>query len=176
MTSSALSTGTLVKSAVTSYDTSFRAGSISSPLNLSTTSLVFLMLWQFLPTRGVSILASYLAALYVMLPQLDTIGLRGVLFLRILGVPYNFGGSSDSGYSFQYSLSEMDPFLFHFLRMLIILFLYLCVGSFLSLVYVFVSPTMSVIFSLDIRQFHDYRGSTFVCREYDDGLVCFQCL
>ena len=95
-----------------------------------------------------SILARYLAALYVMLPQLDTIGLRGVLFLGILGVPYNFGGSSDSRYSFQYSLSEMDPFLFHFLRMLIILFLYLSVGSWLSLVYVFVSPAMSVIFSL----------------------------
>ena len=42
----------------------------------------------------------------------------------------------------------MDPFLFHFLGMLIILFLYLCVASLLSLVYVFVSPTMSVIFSL----------------------------
>ena len=35
-------------------------------------------------------------------------------------------------------------FLFHFLRMLIILFLYLCVASLLSLV----SPTMSVIFTL----------------------------
>ena len=44
MTSSALSTGTLVKSAVTSYDTSFRAGGISRPLNLSTSSLVFLTL------------------------------------------------------------------------------------------------------------------------------------
>ena len=44
--------------------------------------------------------------------------------------------------------SEMDPFLFYFLRMLNILFLYLCVASLLSLVYVFVSPTMSVIFSL----------------------------
>ena len=65
---------------------------------------------------GVSILARYSAALYVMLPQLGTLGLRGVLFLCILGVPYNFGGSSDSGYSFQYSLSEMDPFLFHFFR------------------------------------------------------------
>ena len=95
-----------------------------------------------------SILARYLAALYVMLPQLDKIGLKGVLFLCILDVPYSFGGSSDSGYSFQYCLSEMDPFLFHFLRMLIILFLYLCVGSLLSLVYVFVSPTKSVIFSL----------------------------
>ena len=42
----------------------------------------------------------------------------------------------------------MDPFLFHFLRMLISLFLYVYVGSLLSLVYVFVSPTMSVIFIL----------------------------
>ena len=41
-TSSAL--WTLVKSAVTSYDTGFRAGGISRPLNLSTSSLVFLML------------------------------------------------------------------------------------------------------------------------------------
>ena len=89
-----------------------------------------------------------LAALYVILSQLDSIGLSDVLFLCILGVPYNFLGFSDSGYSFQYSFPEMDPFLFHFLRMLIILFLYLCVASLLSLVYVFVSPTMSVIFSL----------------------------
>ena len=65
---------------------------------------------------GLSMLVRYLAALYVILPQLDTIGLSGVLFLCILGVPYNFWGSSNSGYSFQYSLSEMDPFLFHFLR------------------------------------------------------------
>ena len=86
-------------------------------------------------------LARYLAALYVILPQLDTICLSGVSYTI-------FGGSSDSGYSFQYSLSEMDPFLFHFLRMLITLFLCLCMGSLLSLVYVFVSPTMSVIFSL----------------------------
>ena len=93
-------------------------------------------------------LARYLAALYVILPHLDTIGLNGVLFLCILGVPYNFWGSFDFGYSFQYSLSEMDPFLFHFIRVLIILFLYLCMASLLSLVYVFVSPTMSVIFSL----------------------------
>ena len=61
-------------------------------------------------------LARYLTALYVILPQLDTIGLSVVLFLCILGVPYNFCGSSNSRYSFQYSLSEMDPFLFHFLR------------------------------------------------------------
>ena len=79
-------------------------------------------------------LARYLAALYVILPHLDTIGLNGVLFLCILGVPYNFWGSSDFGYSFHYSLSEMDPFLFHFLRVLIILFLYLCMAFLLSLV------------------------------------------
>ena len=53
-------------------------------------------------------LAMYLAALYVIQPQLDTIDLRGVLLLCILDVPYHLGGSSDSGYSFQYSLSEMD--------------------------------------------------------------------
>ena len=93
-------------------------------------------------------LARYLAALYVILPHLDTIGLNGVLFLCNLGVQYNFWGSSDFGYSFQYSLSEMDPFLFHFLRVLIILFLYLCMASLLSLVYVFVSPTMSVMFMI----------------------------
>ena len=125
------------------------------------------MLWQFLPTRGLSKLASYLAALYVILPQLDSIGLSGVLFLCILGVLYNFWGSSDSGHSFQYSFPDMDPFLFHFLRMLIILFLYLCVASLLSLVYVFVfvfvSPTMSVIFSI-FGSVYDYCGSTFVCR------------
>ena len=93
-------------------------------------------------------LARYLAALYVILPQLDNIGLRGVLLLCILGVPYNLGVSSESAYSFQYSLSEKDPFLFHFLRMLISLFLYLYLGSLLSLVFVFVSPTRSVIFVL----------------------------
>ena len=88
-----------------------------------------------------------------------------MLFLCILGVPYNFWGSSDSGHSFQYSFPETDPFLFYFLRMLIILFLYLCVASLLSLVYVFVfvSHTMSVIFSI-FGSVHDYCGSTFVCR------------
>ena len=59
---------------------------------------------------------------------------------NILGVLPTLGIAS--------SLSEMDPFLFLFLTTLIILFLYLFVGSLLSLVYVFVSPTMSVIFSL----------------------------
>ena len=53
---------------------------------------------------------------------------RCVVFVY-LRCPIQFlGGSSDSGYSFQYSLSEMDPFLYHFLRMLIIRFLYLCVA------------------------------------------------
>ena len=61
-------------------------------------------------------------------------------------------------YSFQYSLSEMDIFLFPFLGMLIILFLYLSVASLLRLVYVFVSPTMLVIFSLYIY-FFDREGS-----------------
>ena len=36
-------------------------------------------------------LARYLTALYAI--QLDTIGLRGMLVLYILGVPYNLGGS-----------------------------------------------------------------------------------
>ena len=93
-------------------------------------------------------LARYLAALHTLLPQLDTKGLRCVLVLCILGVPYNVVFSSESGYSFQYSLSDMDPFLIHFLRMLISLFLYLCAGPLLSLVFMFVSPTMSVIFVL----------------------------
>ena len=35
-----------------------------------------------------------------------------------------------------------------------------CVGRFLSI----------------FGSVHDYRGSTFVCREYDDGVVFFQCL
>ena len=65
-------------------------------------------------------------------------------------------------YSFQYSLSEMDLFLFPFLGMLIILFLYLSVASLLSLVYVFVSPTMLVIFSLYILlRFVFVRGDFF---------------
>ena len=51
-------------------------------------------------------------------------------------------------YSFQYSLSEMDLFLFPFLGMLIILFLYLSVASLLSLVYVFVSPTIFSLYSV----------------------------
>ena len=128
-------------SAVTSYDTSFWAGGISRPLSLSTSFLVFLMLWQFLPTRG----AEYASQVFgCIVCNTATTG----YYLSKRCVLYNFWGSSDSGYSFQYSLCEMDPFLFHFLRMLIILFLCLCMGSLLSLVYVFVSPTMSVIFSL----------------------------
>ena len=51
-------------------------------------------------------------------------------------------------YSFQYSLSEMDLLLFPFLGMLIILFLYLSVASLLSLVYVFVSPTIFSLYSV----------------------------
>ena len=46
-------------------------------------------------------LARYLAALYVILLQLDTIGLRGWLALLISGVPYSFGGFSESGYNLQ---------------------------------------------------------------------------
>ena len=53
-------------------------------------------------------LTRHLAALYVLLPQLDTINLRGVFFVCILGGHYTLGGSSDSGYSFQYSVFEMD--------------------------------------------------------------------
>ena len=128
-------------SAVSSYDTSFRAGGISRPLGLSTSFLVFLMLWQFLPTRG----AEYASQVFgCIVCNTATTG----YYLPKRCVLYSVWGSTDCGYSFQYSLSEMDPLLFHFLRMLIILFLCLCMGSLLSLVYVFVSPTMSVIFSL----------------------------
>ena len=145
-------------SAVTSYDTSFRAGGISRPLSLSTSFLVFLMLWQFLPTRG----AEYAVQVFgCIVCNTATTG----YYLSKRCVLYNFWGSSDSGYSFQYSLSEMDPFLFHFLSMLIILFLCLCMGSLLSLVYLFVSPTMSVIFLSIFGSVYNYRGSTFVCRK-----------
>ena len=46
-------------------------------------------------------LARYTAALYVILLQMDTICLRGVLVLCILGVQNNLGDSSESGHSFQ---------------------------------------------------------------------------
>ena len=120
-------------------------------------------------------LARYLAALYVILPQMDTIGLSGVLFLCILGVPYNFWGSSDFGYSFQYSLCEMDPFLFHFLRVLIILCLCLCKASAKFGVRVRAPHHVGHFLSI-FSSVHDYRDSTFVCRKYDDGVVFFQCL
>ena len=91
MTVRALSTGTLVNSAVTSYDTSFCPGGTTRFCSFPTNYLVFLTLCSFVPTRGVRMLARYLAALCVILLQLDTIGLRGwsqgVVGLWILGVP-----------------------------------------------------------------------------------------
>ena len=122
---------------------SFRAGGISRPLSLPTSSLVLLMLWQFLPTSGVSMLARYLATLYVSLPQLDTIGLRVCCFcvsylmgvLPTLGIP----SSTICLRWIHFSSTFLGWWSFCFC---------LCVGSLLSLVYVFVSPTISVIFSL----------------------------
>ena len=55
--------------------------------------------------------------------------------------------------NFQNNLSVIDQFLFHLLRILISLFLYLCVGSLPSLVYVFISITMSGIFFLNLVVF-----------------------
>ena len=78
--------------AVTSYDTSFRAGGISRPLSLSTSSLMFLMLRQFLTTGGLRLLARYLAALYVILPHLDTIGPSSVFLCVYLRCPIKFVG------------------------------------------------------------------------------------
>ena len=49
------------------------------------------------PTSGVRKLAMILAALYVMLPVLDTVGLSGVSGLCFFGEPYVVGISSDVG-------------------------------------------------------------------------------
>ena len=56
----ALSTGTLVKSAATSYDTSFCPGGISRLCSFPTNSLVFLTLCSLFPTRGVRMLEQYI--------------------------------------------------------------------------------------------------------------------
>ena len=71
MTVRALSRGTLVNSAVTSYDTSFCPGGTTRFCSFPTNSLVFLTLCSFVPTSGVRMLARYLAALYVILLQLE---------------------------------------------------------------------------------------------------------
>ena len=76
LTSRALSTGTLVKSVVTLIDTSFRPGGISNPFSLSTSSSVCDNV-TVLTHQGVMMLAKYFVTLYLILPQLDTIGLRG---------------------------------------------------------------------------------------------------
>ena len=47
------------------------------------------------PTSGVRMLASVLAALYIMLPVLDTVGRSGVSGLCIFSVPHVLGIYSD---------------------------------------------------------------------------------
>ena len=116
---------------------------------MSTSSLVFLICDSSYPQGG----AEYASQVFgCIVCNTATTGYywpkRCVVFVY-LRCPIQFLGVLPTlGIAPQYSLSEMDPFLFHFLRVLIILFLYLFKASLLSLVYVFVSPTMSVIFSL----------------------------
>ena len=105
-----------------------------SMVNLMLSSM--LLMWLVNPYTSYSWISTYVSstALYVTLLQLDTIGLSRWLALWILGVPLSFGGSSESGYNRQYRLSEICFSLFHLLRVLTSLFLYLLVGSLLSFV------------------------------------------
>ena len=53
------------------------------------------MWYGVFPTSGVRMLASVLAALYIMVPVLDTVGLSGASDLCIFSVPCVLGVSSD---------------------------------------------------------------------------------
>ena len=83
--SSAGSTGTEVNKAVTSYDLRHSPGINITLLTCSTKSWVLWMWWRDLSTSDLSILVSTLATQYVTDPWLDTIGMRGVSSLWILG-------------------------------------------------------------------------------------------
>ena len=79
--------GTDVKSAVTSYEMIHSPCCSLMPLRCSIKSL---MLWTWcvvIPTSGFRILANSLAVLYVTVPVLETMGLRGIPGLWILGSP-----------------------------------------------------------------------------------------
>ena len=60
-------------------------------------SPLVLMWYGVFPTSGVRMLASVLAALYIMLPVLDTVGLSGASDLCIFSVPCVLGISPDVG-------------------------------------------------------------------------------
>ena len=81
------STGTEVKRALTSKDVITSPGSNLLEWICWTKCCVFLRWWVDWPTRGLMMYASFFAILYVMEPLLDTMGLRGVPTLCILGRP-----------------------------------------------------------------------------------------
>ena len=81
------SIGTDVKRADTSYELRHSPGSRVMCLTCSTKSWVLFMCWGDMPTNAFKILASSFATPYVTDPQLDTIGLRRVSSLLILGRP-----------------------------------------------------------------------------------------
>ena len=73
--------------------------------------------------------------------------------------------------------SEMDPFLFYFLRIIVDHSVFVFVRG------VFAKSGVCVRVPHHVGHFlsifgcvYDYRGSTFVCREYDDRVVFIQCL
>ena len=96
-TCSASLTGMLVNNAVKSYEMILLHGSTSSSCTRAANSELFLIWCSDKPTSGDRISESAPAALCVMVPVPETMGLSGVLALWILGWPYSFGGSTSVG-------------------------------------------------------------------------------
>ena len=96
------SIGTEVNNAETSKEQRYSPGRRVTSLTLLTKSLVLYMWCGDLPTNGFSTLARTLATPYVTDPLLDTMGLREVPVLWILGNPYNLGGVQPIGYMVLY--------------------------------------------------------------------------
>ena len=122
-------TGMDVKRAATSYEMMHSPSSSLIFLMSSANSLELFIWWMVFPIRGFKILASSLATPYVTEPWLDTMGLRGMFFLWILGSPYSLGKIAPVGYIFLYVWSSSLPSVFILLRMLINPFFCLLVGS-----------------------------------------------
>ena len=110
----------------------------SRSLILLTKSSLLLIVNPFLPVRGFSIAAKYLAIFYDILPIPDIMGLRDE----------SFGTSSEMGYILWYTLSEMVPSFFNSLRIFTNLFLYVVVWSFFRTSYTVVSSRRVFSFHL----------------------------